>query len=268
MLLVLGVMWGGLIVWWLRSHAQGGSFTDTVGTFSRHLTVIERTAPVTVRPANRLRGPQMVPAYRPPVGGSSVAGVGRRPVPSRPSLAPADLRRRQTLKRRRDILFVLVVALVATLVMAIATRSRALVLLQVVVDLALACYIGLLVRLRNLAAEREHKLTYLPRVRAAGHRYEVAGYGGDTHLAVALGGGAFADGAFADGAFGDAGLGDVAVGGPVAVARRRPAAAADVRRATRRQPAAPPRPAPGYCAARQGDHGHDGHGYPALRRAT
>ncbi|MCU4185366.1 hypothetical protein K6U06_13410 [Acidiferrimicrobium sp. IK] len=168
MLLVLALVWGAFLVWWLRSRAQG-TFGDSVGTFRRHLRVLERTAPVTVRPANRLRGPQMVPAYRPPAG---IQGPPRPPSSqARRSMAAApggaDLRRRQTLKRRRDVLFLLAVAVVATLVMAAATRSGSLIMLQVVSDLAMASYVALLVRMRNLAAERDMKLTYMPRERAA-----------------------------------------------------------------------------------------------------
>ncbi len=169
MLLVLALVWGAFLVWWLRSRAQG-TFGDSVGTFRRHLRVLERTAPSTVRPANRLRGPVMVPAYRPPPGIQGpprpASGYGRRPM-AVGGVVGNDVRRRQALKRRRDVLFVLLVAVVATLVMAGATRASALVFLQVVSDLALVGYIGLLVRLRNLAAERDLKLSYLPPQRLA-----------------------------------------------------------------------------------------------------
>lgn len=167
MLLVLALVWGGFLVWWLRSRAEG-TFGDSVGTFRRHLRVLERTAPATVRPANRLRGPQMVPAYRPPAGVQ--APPHRQPGPGRrqaPPVQGSELRRRQTLKRRRDVLFLLAVAVVATFLMAAATRSHTLIYLQVLCDLAMAGYVALLVRLRNLAAERDMKLAYLTRERSA-----------------------------------------------------------------------------------------------------
>lgn len=153
MVLVLAVVWGAFFVWWLRSHAQAG-FGDSVGSFRRDLHVLERTAPVRVRPANRLRSPLAPPAA------AQVRGAARlgapRPVPPR---VPA---RRQSVKRRRDVLFVLVLAVAATLVMAVATRSHALIALQLAADALLGLYVALLVRLRNRAAERELKLAYLP----------------------------------------------------------------------------------------------------------
>jgi hypothetical protein len=163
MLLVLALIWGAFLVWWLRSRA-GGTFGDSVGTFRRHLRVLERAAPVTVRPANRLRGPQMVPAYRPPAGIQGPPPRVGQPARRGP-VSSGDLRRRQALKRRRDVLFLLAVVVIATLLMAGATRSHALIVLQLVCDAVLAGYISLLVRLRNLAAERELKLTYMPRER-------------------------------------------------------------------------------------------------------
>ena len=174
MLLVLALVWGAFLVWWLRSRAQG-TFGDSVGTFRRHLRVLERTAPVTVRPANRLRGPQMVPAYRPPAGIQGPPRAPRHPA-TRAAAVPSgtELRRRQTLKRRRDVLFLLAVAVVATLVMAVATKSHSLMLLQVLADAAMAAYVALLVRLRNLAAEREVKLAYMPRERVA-RAYDTTG---------------------------------------------------------------------------------------------
>lgn len=166
MLLVLALIWGAFLVWWLRSRAEG-TFGDSVGTFRRHLHVLERTAPVTVRPANRLRGPQMVPAYRPPAG---IQGPPARVNASQGLRAPMSgttMRRRQTLKRRRDVLFVLAVAVLATLVMAAATRSHTIIYLQVLCDAALVGYVAMLVHMRNLAAERDIKLAYLPRERNA-----------------------------------------------------------------------------------------------------
>lgn len=156
MLLVLALVWGAFLVWWLHSRAQG-TFGDSVGTFRRHLRVLESAAPSTVRAANQLRGPGMVPAYRPRVGASGVPAARRQ---------GTDLRRRQTLRRRRDVLFVLGIAVIATLVMAAATRSQTIIYLQLLTDGALVAYVALLVRLRNLSAERELKLSYLPSARS------------------------------------------------------------------------------------------------------
>ncbi|HEX4865029.1 MAG TPA: hypothetical protein VFV02_13230, partial [Acidimicrobiales bacterium] len=66
-LLVLAIIWGVLLVSWLRSRTEG-TFSDSVGTFRRHLSVLERAAPSTVAPANRLRsgpvaGRTSIPPY-------------------------------------------------------------------------------------------------------------------------------------------------------------------------------------------------------------
>ncbi len=102
----------------------------------------------------------------------------------------AAIRRRQSQKRRRDILFVLVGAAAVTLLLGIIPGLHKLLVLNVVVDLLLATYVALLVRMRTLAAERNAKLTWLPRVqsipsgavmRGTG-RYAQLAYAGDPEL--------------------------------------------------------------------------------------
>ncbi len=187
-LLVLAIAWGAVLVLWIRSRS-GGSFGDSVGTFHRHLHVLERTAPATLAPANRLRGPALsstplssrlgrAAPTLPGAGLRAAPPAARRPVARRqPVYAPApgvsSARRRQICRRRRDVLFVLVVAVVATLVVAVSTGRHSLLLLQVAADAVLAGYVFLLVRLRNLALERQHKLRVLRRPAPA--RYDAAG---------------------------------------------------------------------------------------------
>jgi hypothetical protein len=152
-----------------------------------------------MRAANRLRGPHIGQGHRsgyvpspvqpvrqpagrpgqgrpvsPAVRASYQAGLHQAGLPVAGS---AQIRRRQSAKRRRDVLFLLTVVVLATLVMAVATRSHALIGVQVLADLALGAYVALLIRLRNLAAEREVKLSYLSQSRvgpAARRRYAEA----------------------------------------------------------------------------------------------
>ncbi len=163
-LLVLAIVWGVLLVSWLRSRTNG-TFYDSVGTFRRHLTVLERATPAGVHPANRLRtGPMVGRPVRPspvrtgyqgrPMG--RAAGAGLRP----PS--PALRRRRQAQKRRRDVFFALLAGVVGTFLLAIIPGLSVMWSVQVVFDLLLVGYVALLVRMRNLAAERELKLTFMP----------------------------------------------------------------------------------------------------------
>lgn len=175
-LLVLAIVWGVLLVSWFRSRSNQGAFSDSVGTFRRHLTVLERAAPVRVAPANRLRGGTTygIPAYRPqgarraPTNRPGFAGSPR---PGSPA-AMAALRRRQAQKRRRDVLLALIAGVVATLLLAAVARTSAIWVLQAAFDLVLAGYVALLVRMRNLAAERQLKLRYMSReqVRAGRER--------------------------------------------------------------------------------------------------
>jgi hypothetical protein len=173
-LIVLALVWGVVIFSWLRSRT-GATFGDSVGAFRRHLRVLERTAPVTVRPANRLAGASHpVPnlGLRVPAG-SRLTGIR--------TTSLARRRRSQVRKRRRDVLIVLLAGVILTLVVAVATRSRPAIFVQLFFDAALVSYLALLVRLRNLAAERELKLTFLPRTTPPARRttrpsYAVAGY--------------------------------------------------------------------------------------------
>jgi hypothetical protein len=74
----------------------------------------------------------------------------------------AWLKRRHAQRRRREILFVLVAMMSATLAAGFLPGMRMLWGIHVVVDMLFVAYVALLVRLRNLAAEREMKLSFLP----------------------------------------------------------------------------------------------------------
>jgi hypothetical protein len=177
-LLVLAVVWAVVLLSWLRSRAQA-AFGDPVGTFRRHLNVLEHTAPSIVPAANRLRptarmaAPGGIPPYR-------AAGTVRRPErpaprpQSRPSVGRSDSaaaqRRRMAKKRRRDVFFALIAAALGSLVLGLIPGLRVMLYVQVLTDLLLAAYVMLLVRMRNLAAERDIKLAYLPRQASPGPR--------------------------------------------------------------------------------------------------
>jgi hypothetical protein len=71
-------------------------------------------------------------------------------------------RSRRAVKRRRDVFVGLLVAMGASLVLGFLPQLRALWALHLVLDVLFAAYVGLLVYLRNLAAEREMKVRFLP----------------------------------------------------------------------------------------------------------
>ncbi len=179
-LLVLAVIWGVLLVSWLRSRTDGGLY-DSVTSFRRHLSVLARAVPVTVAPAHRLRGGPVRGArpdlyrlstlYRQPVrrGPSPLRGYGDRStvgaagglrVGRRPPSAAA-VRRRQAQKRRRDVLFALFAGVLGTLLVALILRLKVIWAVQVAFDTFFFVYLALLIRIGRLASERAMRLAFV-----------------------------------------------------------------------------------------------------------
>jgi hypothetical protein len=133
-----------------------GTSADSIGSFRKQLTVLERAAPTAVAPANRLRVPTS----------QVTGGVLLPPTPSYAARAianrPVVLRRRQAQRRRREVLVVLVTLMAGTLIAGFLPGMKMLWGLNVVLDMVFVAYVSLLIRLRNLAAEREMKLRFLP----------------------------------------------------------------------------------------------------------
>jgi hypothetical protein len=77
------------------------------------------------------------------------------------------MRRRQVQKRRRDVFFALLAGVAGSFLLAIIPGLSVMWPVQIVFDIVFAGYVALLIRMRNLAAERELKLTFMPRPRMA-----------------------------------------------------------------------------------------------------
>ncbi len=162
-LLILAVIWAAVLIPpFLRARAEGRP-ADSITDFHRQLSVLRRAgprgagsdwpaeSPFTARrmaPAGAARAPFAPPAYR----ASMVAG--------RSAMA-----RRSARRRRRDILMALLVVAGATLVLGAVPALRFLWMVHALVDVLLFGYVALLVRQRNLAAERELKVRLLPTAR-------------------------------------------------------------------------------------------------------
>jgi hypothetical protein len=149
-LLVLAVIWGAVLVPPMMRARSESRPADSIGNFRHQLSVLRRTGPTTVAPANPLR----IPSYAAPTPAPTYA-MAR-------GYSAAGARRARTLKRRRDVLFTLVVAMGVTLVLGLLPPFRALLGLHVLCDLLFAGYVGMLVKARNEAAERDMKLRFLP----------------------------------------------------------------------------------------------------------
>jgi hypothetical protein len=98
--------------------------------------------------------------------------------------AAARLRHRQAQRRRRDVLFALLAGTVGSFLLALIPGVSVMWPVQILFDILLVAYIFLLVRMRNLAAERELKLTFLPPQRVARSRpsYDLGGAYGDVEF--------------------------------------------------------------------------------------
>jgi hypothetical protein len=152
-LLLLVVMWVGAGVYYFRGRPESRS-ADSIGSFRRQLRVLERTSPTIIDPAHRLRSLPGASARAP------VARTFARSLAPTPSVAAA--RRRQVLKRRRDVFFGLALGTAGAFVLGVVPALRAMWYLAGVLAVALACYTAVLIQLRNQAAERAMKVRFLP----------------------------------------------------------------------------------------------------------
>ena len=173
-LLVLAIVWAVLLVSWLRSRTDGTLLglgwhvpppPDRAGASrARHRDAGQPAAqrpgrrpwPAALPPAGPVRGP----AARLP--GPAADRCSDSAAPARPPVAPAVRRRRQAQKRRRDVFFALLAGVVGTFLVALIPGLSVMWAVQVSFDVVFVGYVALLVRMRNLAAERELKLTFMP----------------------------------------------------------------------------------------------------------
>ena len=137
-ILVLGVLWIAVLVPpILRARGQQ-SRSDSVGDFHHKLSSLGRANGHRTRPT-RMSSQQ--PIFVP-------SGAG-----------PANMSATQ--KRRRDVLFVLLGVVAATLFLAVLTRSTAFFALQLLADVALGGYVYLLIQYKNRTHDQRAKVRYL-----------------------------------------------------------------------------------------------------------
>lgn len=169
-LVVLAIVWVAVLVPpMLRSRAESRP-ADSISAFRRQLTVLRRTAPFPRRAGlqdrPRPRGALAVPATMPLVNRSSSVRHLRSPAPAaRPRPQSARSVSSRTLRRRRDVFVALLAAAALSLALGVLVM-RAMLAVHIAVDVLLGAYVALLIRQRNLAAEREMKVRFLPGPRA------------------------------------------------------------------------------------------------------
>ena len=179
-LLILAVIWAAVLIPpALRSRAEGRP-ADSITAFHRQLAVLRRAAP---------RGSSRHSDFVPEGGMSSnhlspLAAVtslsvsaGRRPgePTGYASTTRSAMVRRNARRRRKDILLALLVAAGVSLALGAIPALRFLWMVHVAADVLLFGYVALLVRQRNLAAERDLKVRLLPTARRGEARREVEG---------------------------------------------------------------------------------------------
>jgi hypothetical protein len=124
---------------------------NSISSFNKHLSVLERTSPGRGAAPTRIAGPA------PQRSAVSLARPAFAPTPYRRS---GTMSRHQARERRKNVLMGLAGAVMVTLVLAIGL-GRSFLYLNLLADALLAGYVVLLVQLRRLAEERQHKVRYL-----------------------------------------------------------------------------------------------------------
>jgi len=138
-ILILGVLWVAVLVPpILRARGQQ-TRSDSVGDFHYKLSTLGQA-----NGSHRAR----------PSRTSS-----QRPIFAPMDPAPATMSAAQ--KRRRDVLFVILGLVAATLFLAALTRSTAFIALQLLADIALGVYVYLLIQHKHRAQEQRSKVRFL-----------------------------------------------------------------------------------------------------------
>ncbi|MHB8669821.1 MAG: hypothetical protein ACYDAD_04555 [Acidimicrobiales bacterium] len=168
-LLILALIWAAVLIPpYLRNRVDARP-ADSIGAFRRQLHVLQRTRPrfgAGVAPWVSMAHPEgRRPALADSLDGLHRAGPARGVDPivaatrRRTSFSVAATRVRAQ-RRRRDVFVFLLVAMGVSLLLGFAFPVMFLV--HGLVDVLLLAYVALLVRMRNLAAEREMKVRFLP----------------------------------------------------------------------------------------------------------
>lgn len=148
---LLAVIWIAVLAPPLLRKGAETRRADSVGDFRRHLRVLQRTGPSLIAPAHTRIDP-----YDPRSSGRARA-------------QRVAVTRSRMLRRRRNVLVGLTLATVLFVGVGAVPGMHKLLAGAAAFGVLLIGYVVMLVRMRNLAAEREMKLTFLP-----GGGYEAA----------------------------------------------------------------------------------------------
>ena len=153
---ILAVVWAAVLVPpYLRSRAEARP-ADSIGHFRRQLATLQRTGPRADLPLTGIFA--AAPRHTPPV--PVAAHRSARALAAHVRSTP----RARAQRRRREVVAALLTAMGLTLGLAFLPGLRVMWLVHVVFDVLFGLYVVLLLRMRNLAAEREMKVRFLPGV--------------------------------------------------------------------------------------------------------
>ena len=176
-LLVLAGIWAAVLIPpAVRARAEGRP-GDSISNFRRQLTVLRRTGPHMGRTAGgdhwyrpHASSTPLVPVHGPLRTNRVTAPAYRAAGPAVRPTSGVSASRSRTIRRRRDVLSALVVAVLATLVLGLIPAFHVFLLVNALADVLLVAYVALLVHQRNAAAERDMKVRFLPQA----HRLDPA----------------------------------------------------------------------------------------------
>jgi hypothetical protein len=141
-LFILAVIWAAVLLPPYLQNRSESRPADSISSFQRQLSVLEKRATVMNPAAQRPRA-------------ANVSSLNAHRVPA------FRLSRNEAKKRRRDVLFTLAGAVAITFVLALKLGGPVWGL-NLVCDVLLAGYVVLLVQLQQRAMERDAKVRYLP----------------------------------------------------------------------------------------------------------
>ncbi|MGO9657689.1 MAG: hypothetical protein ACLQVK_21730 [Acidimicrobiales bacterium] len=167
---LVAILWGVVVVYWLWSRRP--AFGDSIGLFRNELYALEHAGPTRVPPANRRRPlPYTVsgatyslaePLVEPgPLAAGPLPG-GAGTLPAALAAATLSANRLKARRRRRDVLSVLLAAVVVSAIASVLSRSVVALSLQVLSDLALVAYAYLLVTMTKTRLARSSEPRVLP----------------------------------------------------------------------------------------------------------
>ena len=159
-LFILAAVWAIYAVFWFRGRSEHRS-VNSISSFSKHLSILERTSPRRSAPPTRIAGPA------PQANAVSLARPAFAPTPYRSS---STMTRRQARERRKNVLLGLISATLVTLALSVLVGG-VFWYLQLLCDVLLVSYVFLLVQIQRVATERQHKVRYLQPAIDLGERH-------------------------------------------------------------------------------------------------